>query len=181
MAWQFCTARSGRSINCNRANRKSSYSNLGIRRSTSINCGSKWNIRSLGVVTCKNKSSDPVVITRVTPSHSDSCDPLNVDQLILCRSRSGAYARCGDEVLKEIMMQMTINPYVSVTSMTTLLQKALPERKDVNRHMINNARISARRRKLELDYKSIRIDPKHFDPSFIKSYVSTADNYTEGK
>ena len=112
----------------------------------------------------------------MTPSHSDSCDPLNVDQLILCRSRSGAYARCGDEVLKEIMMQMTINPYVSVRSMTTLLQKALAERKDVDRHMTNNVRIRARRRKLELDSKRIRIDPKHFDSSFIKSYVNTTDN-----
>ena len=124
---------------------------------------------------------DPVVITRVTSSHSDSCDPSNVDQLVLCRPRSGAYVRCGDEVLKEIMVQMAINPYVSVRSMITLLQKVLPERKDVDRHMINNVRIRARRRKLELDSKSIRIDPKNFDSSFIKSYVSTEDNYTEGK
>ena len=65
--------------------------------------------------------------------------------------------------------------------MTTLLQKALPERKDVDRHMINNVRKRARRRKLELDSKSIRIDPKHFDSSLIKSCVSSADNYTEGK
>ena len=57
---------------------------------------------------------------------------------------------------------MAINPYVSVRSMTALLQKALPERKDVDRHMINNVRIRARRRKLELDSKSIRIDPNTF-------------------
>ena len=57
---------------------------------------------------------------------------------------------------------MAINPYVSVRSMITLLQKALPERKDVDRHMINNVRIRARRRKLELDSKSISIDPKTF-------------------
>ena len=79
------------------------------------------------------------------------------------------------------MVQMAINPYVSVRSMATLLQKTLPERKDVDRHMINNVRIRARRRKLELDSKSIRIDQKHFDSSFIKSYVSSVDNYTEGK
>ena len=79
------------------------------------------------------------------------------------------------------MVQIAIDPYVSVRSMTTLLQKALPERKDIDRHMNNNVRISARRRKLELDSKSIRIDPKHFDSSFIKSYVSTADNYAKGK
>ena len=50
---------------------------------------------------------------------------------------------------------MAINPYVSVRSMTTLLQKALPERKNGDRHMINNLRIRARKRKLELDYNSI--------------------------
>jgi len=135
----------------------------------------------LSVVKCNHTTSDPVVIIRIIPNHSDSCDPTNVDQLVLCRSRSGAYARCGDVVLKDIMVQMAITPYVSVRSMTTLLQKALPERKDVDRHMINNVRIRARRRKLELDSKRIRIDPKHFGSSFIKSYVSTVDNYTEGK
>ena len=37
----------------------------------------------MGVVKCNNKSSDHVVITRVTPSRSDTCDPLNVDQLVI--------------------------------------------------------------------------------------------------
>ena len=135
----------------------------------------------MGVVKCKHTTSHPVVITNVIPSHSDTCDPTDVDQLVLCRSRSDAYVRCGDEVLKEIMVQMAINPYVSVRSMTTLLQKALPKREDVDRHMINNVRIRARRRKLEFDSKSIRIDPIMFDSSFIKFYVSTANNYTEDK
>ena len=65
--------------------------------------------------------------------------------------------------------------------MTTLLQKSFSERNDVDRHMIDNVRIRARRRQLELDSKRIRIDPKHVDSTFIKSYVSTADNYAEGK
>ena len=76
---------------------------------------------------------------------------------------------------------MALNPYVSVRSVTNLLQKALPGIKNVDRHMINNVRIRARRRNLQLDSKSIRIDPKHFDSSFSKSYVSSADNYTEDK
>ena len=181
LVWQFCTVRSGKAINCNRANRKSNYSKKGVRRSTSINCGCKWSIRFLDVVKCKHTTSDHVVITSVIPSHFDTCDHSDVVQLVLCRSRFGAYARYGDEFLKEIMVQIANNPYVSVRSMTTLLQKALPERKDVDRHMINNVRIRARRRKLEFDSKSIRIDPKYVDSSFIKSYVSTEDNYTEGK
>ena len=47
--------------------------------------------------------------------------------------------------------------------------------------MINNIRIRARRRKLELDSKRIRNYPKNHDSSFIKTCVSNADNYTEGK
>ena len=88
LAWQFCTARSGRARNCNRVNRKSSYTNLGISRSTSIICGCKWIIRFLGDVKCNHTTSNPVVITRVIPSHYDSCEPTNVDSLVLCRSRS---------------------------------------------------------------------------------------------
>ena len=42
-------------------------------------------------------------------------------------------------------MQMAINPFVNVRSMTNLLQKALPGR-NVDRHMINNVRIRARRK-----------------------------------
>ena len=122
-----------------------------------------------------------MVITNVIPNHSDTCDPTDVYQLVLCRSRSGAYARCGDEVLKEIMVQMAIDSHVNIRSMTTLLQRLFSERKNIDRHMINNVRIRACRRKLDLDSKRIRIDPTHFDSSFIKSYVSTADNYTEGK
>ena len=95
---------------------------MGVRRSTSINCGCKWSIRFLSVVKYKHTTSDPVVVTSVIPSHSDTCDPIDADQLFLCRSRSGAYARCGDEVLKKIMVQMAINTHVSVRSMTTLLQ-----------------------------------------------------------
>ena len=43
------------------------------------------------------------------------------------------------------MVQMAINLFVNVRTMTNLLQKALPERKDVDRHIINNVRIRARR------------------------------------
>ena len=79
------------------------------------------------------------------------------------------------------MVQMAINPFVNVSAMANLLQKVLPERKDVDRHMINNGGIRARRKKLDLDSKSIQIDHKHFDTTFIKSYVATNDNYTQCK
>ena len=65
--------------------------------------------------------------------------------------------------------------------MTNLLQQILPERKDVDRHMINNVRIRVQRKKLDLDSKSIQIDPKYFDTTFIKSYVDTDDSYMQGK
>ena len=58
------------------------------------------------------------------------------------------------------MVQMAIEPLVNVRTMTDLLQKALPGRKDMDRHMINNVRLRAHRKKLELDSKNIQIDPK---------------------
>ena len=47
--------------------------------------------------------------------------------------------------------------------------------------MINNGRIRARKKKLDLDSRNIPIDIKYFDTSFAKSYIDTDDNYTEGK
>ena len=45
-----------------------------------------------------------------------------------------------------MMVQMTVEPFLNVRVMTELLQKALPDRKDVDRHMINNVRIRARKK-----------------------------------
>ena len=62
--------------------------------------------------------------------------------------------------------------------MTELLQKALPDRKDIDRRMINNVRIRALKKRLQFDSANIQTDPNHFDSSFINSYMDTADNYT---
>ena len=79
------------------------------------------------------------------------------------------------------MVQIAIDLFVNVRAMIELLQKVLPGKKDVNIHIIRNVRLRARREKLELDSKNIQIDPKHFDSTFINSYVDTVDNYTQGK
>ena len=79
------------------------------------------------------------------------------------------------------MVHMAIDPFVNVRAMTELLPKALPKRKDVDRHMINNVRIRVRRNKLELDSLNIQMNPKYFDPSLIYPCIGTADNYTQGK
>ena len=65
--------------------------------------------------------------------------------------------------------------------MTELLQNVLLEEKDVYSQMINNVRIRARKKKLELDSANIEIDPKHFDSTLITSYIETTDNYTQGE
>ena len=178
LKWNFITQRTGARFLCNRANRRSK-GNVGPRKYSSITCGCEWGIRF--VVFMKNKIQLHDVITGVDPVHSNSCDLTYVDQFVICRIRSGNYARCGDEVIREVMVQMAIDPFVSVRAMTSLLRKALPDRKNVDRHMINNVRIRARKKKLDLDSRSIPIDTKHFDTSFVKSYIDTDDNYTEGK
>ena len=73
--------------------------------------------------------------------HYITCYPTYSGQLVLCRTRYGDYKRCVDEVIREVMAQMAINPFVNVMTMTNLLQQSLPERKYVDRHIINNYRI----------------------------------------
>ena len=53
------------------------------------------------------------------------------------------------------MVQMDIDPFVNVRAMTELLQKTLPDKNDVDRYRINNVRIRARKKKLELDFANI--------------------------
>ena len=79
------------------------------------------------------------------------------------------------------MVQMSIEPFVSVRAIRELLSNVLSERNFIDRHMINNVRICARQKKRELLNANIIIHPKHFDTSFIENYKDTSDNYTEGK
>ena len=65
--------------------------------------------------------------------------------------------------------------------MVEILRKALPERKDVDRHMVYNVRLRARQRKLELEDKNVVVLAHHFDTSFIKNYKSNSDNYSKGE
>ena len=61
------------------------------------------------------------------------------------------------------MAQIAIDPFVNVITMTELLQKVLPDKKDVDMCMINNVRICIRKKNLELDSANIQIDPKHLN------------------
>ena len=70
---------------------------------------------------------------------------------------------------------------IDVQSMVEILRKALSERKDVDRHMIYNVRLRARRRKLEVGDKIVEILAHHFDTSFIKNYKSNSDNDSKGE
>ena len=60
--------------------------------------------------------------------------------------------------------------------MRELLANVLPDRVFIGRHMINNVRIRARKRKRELERLNIVIHPKYFDTSFIASYKDTSDH-----
>ena len=78
------------------------------------------------------------------------------------------------------MVQMGSSYSIDILSMVEILRKALPERKNVDRRMVYNVRLRARRRKLELDTSNIEILAHHFDPSFIKNYKSNSYNYSKG-
>ena len=79
------------------------------------------------------------------------------------------------------MVQIDIEPLVAIRAIRELLSKVMPERKYIDKDMINNVMISARKKKLELENVDFVIDPKHFDTSFITTYRNTYNNYTEGE
>ena len=64
---------------------------------------------------------------------------------------------------------MSIESFVSVRAIRELLSKVLPERKFIDRHMINTVRIRARQRKRESLNANIEIYPKHF--GLIKTHL----------
>ena len=84
-------------------------------------------------------------------------------------------------LLKEIMVQMVIGLFVNDRAMLEIMMKVLPARTYTDKHMINNVRIRARKKKLELDILNIVIEPKHFDTILIIDFKVMANNYTEGK
>ena len=179
LEWTFVSRRSGKTITCNHS-RTSSCVASGIRKSSSIMCGCGWLVRFRGGEWKKCTNCDPVIITEVCGVHSNTCNPAFVNQFVLSRTRAGVYKKCADHSLQEVMVQMSIEPFVSVRAIRELLSKVLPERKCIDRHMINNVRIRARQRKRELSNANIEIHPKHFDACFIETYEDTSDNHTEG-
>ena len=132
-----------------------------------------------GVEWKKYTNFDPVIITGVCGVHSNTCNHAVRDQFVLSRIYAGIYKECADHSLQEVMVQMSIDPFVSVRAIRELLSKVLPDRKFIDRYMINNVRIRARQRKRELENSNIEIHPKHFDTSFIETHKDTSDNYTE--
>ena len=76
---------------------------------------------------------------------------------------------------------MDIESFISIRAVRELLSKVMPERKYIDNHIINNVRIRAQKKRLELENADVVIDPKHFDPSFTTTYSDTSNNYAEGK
>ena len=74
---------------------------------------------------------------------------------------------------------MGIEHFVSIKAIREFLSNVIPDRKYIDKDMINNVRIRVRKIRLVLEISDIEIDPKHFDTSFITT--DTFDNYTEGK
>ena len=86
LKWNCCTFRFGFTIKCNRASRKSKYLHQGLRSTTSITCGCEWSIRFMSVIKSHDNITDYIVITSVSPMHSNTWDHVYSDQLVLYRT-----------------------------------------------------------------------------------------------
>ena len=181
LIWNCVVSRSGASFRCNRYTRPGACSSkVKIRKTPPIGCGCEWCIRFNWSNGGKRDGVDSVKITFISGSHTNTCDP-DADQLVLSRTRVRSYSKCTNHVLFEIMVKIGGSYSIDVQSMVEILRKSLPERKDVDRHMIYNVRLRARRRKLESEDKNSEALAHHFDTSFIKNYKSSSDNYTKGE
>ena len=182
LIWNFVASRSGSSFRCNRYTRPGACSSkVKMRRTSPIVCGCEWCIRFYWVVDDKCDGVDSVKIACISGSHTNTCDPSDADQLVLTTTRASSYSNCTNHVFSEIMVRMGGSYSIDVQSMVKILRKGLPERKDVDRHMVYNVRLRARRRKLELEDKNVEVLAHYFDTLFIKNYKSNSDNYSKGE
>ena len=152
LKWNFCIAKSSRRITCNHVHREGPVRKALLRNVKCITCGCGWLICLRDVNNSNNKVSDHVVITHVYWIHSNTYDTSYVDQFVLERTRYGVYTHCADQCLKEIVVQMYIDPFINVRTMTEFLYNVLSDRKIIGRHIINNVSIRSRKKNLELDY-----------------------------
>ena len=83
--------------------------------------------------------------------------------------------------LSDIIVRMGGSYSINVQSMVEILRNTLPERTDVDHHMVYNVRLRTHRRKLELEAVNIEVLANHFNASFINDYKSGSDNYFKGK
>ena len=67
---------------------------------------------------------------------------------VLLRTRSDVYKKFADHSLQEVVVRMSIEPFVSVRVIMELLFKVMPDKTIIDGHMINNVRIRARQKRL---------------------------------
>ena len=99
-------------------------------------CG--WFVRFTGVEWKKYTNSHSVVITTVCRAHYNNYDPSYADQFVLARIRSSKYKKCAHQCLKEVMVQIAIEPFAPIRAIRELLSKVISERKYIDKDMINH-------------------------------------------
>ena len=182
LIWNSVASRSGSSFRCNRYTRPGTCSRrVKLRNTTPFAYGCGWCIRFNWIIVGRRNDIDCVKITYIYGSHTNTCDPYNVDQLALVRTRASSYKKCTDQVLSKIMVRMNRSYSIDIQSMVEVLRKVLLERKDIDRHMVYNVRLRAHHCKLELKADNVEILVHHFDTSFIKDYKSNSVNYSKGQ
>ena len=114
LIWNFVASRSGSSFRCNRYTRPGARSRTVI---TTIACGCGWCIRFNWIIVSRCNGIDCVKIAYIYGSHTNTCDPSNVDQLVVVRTHASSYKKCTAQVLSEIMVRMGGSYSIDVQSM----------------------------------------------------------------
>ena len=123
LIWNFVASRSGSSLRCSRYSRPGSSFRKVILRKTSSNArGCDWCICFNWVIAGRRNGIDCVKITYILRSHTNTCEPSNLDQLVLVRTRASSYKKCTYLILSEIMVRMGGSYSIGVQSMIEILR-----------------------------------------------------------
>ena len=191
--WGFLGSRYGKTIYCSRANTPNSSSkkkntnerkaldtyrqevqNKKTRNHKSYQCDCKWRIDCSYI---NSKIPDIVRITKVSPKHTNTCQPCS-NQLTIARTKARHYAKLSLCSMRDVMNLIDAHHHVPSKILKPFVKKVLPGRKSISAQDIANIRVRARVILADIRKKGQTIDTYQFESKQIYNLANSIDSST---
>ena len=170
----FKITRYGSSLSCNRCYLKGKKRGTHVSEN-SCRCGCEYQILFRFIERTKQQKTDPVIITKVHPNHTNGCQP-NENQLVLQRTRAGDYAKFSLLTMKDLMSMMDLKSHVDADIIRAMLLRAFPGRKGISKHDIRNARLRCQMLQKKIIQSGDTIESFKYDHSQVKGLLKGIDD-----